>query len=168
MGVFTRLSGYDGKGVSSLKAIMRSTDPTSELLGELVEISGGEDANMQIGATWLLRAYLEDGARLGPTQVGRLAEFLGPMRDGFARLHVCQAMHHVQVPEPLAEAFAEFFRQCLGSKNTFLRAWAPSGFWQLAAQHARYEAEARTLIEKALTDPAASVRARARRTLAGA
>ena len=63
--------------------------------------------------------------------------------------------------------FAAFFRECLRSKNTFLRAWAADGLWRLADQHPPYESEARALIERALADPKASVRARARKILVG-
>ena len=162
MGVFLRLADFDGKSIMSLKAIKSSFEVSTELLDELVEIVGTDDANLQIGATWMIRAYLEDGAQLESQQVERLSGLLAAMKDGFGRLHVCQCMHLIRVPDPLAESFADFFRTCLASKNTFLRAWAPSGFWRLADQHPRYEPEARALIEKALADPAASVRARAR------
>jgi len=166
MGVFTRLAEFDGKSSVTVESIKRSTEVSPALLGELVEITGVDDTNMQIGATWLLRAYLEEGAQLDTEQVGRFGGLLIHLHDGFARLHVCQFTHLILIPTAQAEAFAEFFRACLRSKNTFLRAWAPSGFWRLAEQHPQYQTEARALIEEALGDPAPSVRARARKVLA--
>ena len=166
MSVYLDLSRFDGKSLVELKSIKAARDSSSELLADLVEITGDDDKNMQIGATWLLRAYLEEGARLSAEQIGRLVLRLPTLHDGFSRLHICQSMRQIEVSARHAEAFAVFFRECLLSKNTFLRAWAPDGFCRLAARHPRYDAEVRVLIEKALADPAASVRARARKILA--
>ena len=68
MGIHLDLSGFDGKTLDELKSIKAVREPSSQLLGELVEITGGDDKNMQIGATWLLRAYLEEGARARATR----------------------------------------------------------------------------------------------------
>ena len=153
--------------IAELRSITAAREHSSGLSGELGQITRDDDKNMRIGATWLLRAYLEEGARLSAGQVSRLVDALPTMADGFARLHICQVMREIDVPPRHAEAFAGFFRACSQSENTFVRAWAPDGFWRLADQHARYEAEARALIEKSLSDAKASVRARARKILAG-
>ena len=168
MSIHLDLSRFDGKSIAELKSIKVAREHSSELLGELVDITGDEDENMQIGATWLLRAYLEEGARLSAGQLSRLVATLPVMSDGFARLHICQVMREIDVPPGHAEAFAGFFRACSESENTFLRAWATDGFWRLADQHPQYEAEARALIEKSLSDAKASGRARARKVLEGA
>lgn len=167
MSIHLDLSRFDGRSIAELKSIKAVREHSSELLGELVDISGDEDKNMQVGATWLLRAYLEEGASLSAGQLGRLVATLPAMSAGFARLHICQVMREIEVPPRHAEAFAGFFRACSQGENTFLRAWAPDGFWRLAEQHSQYEVEARALIEKSLTDAKASVRARARKILVG-
>ena len=167
MSLHLELSRFDGKGIAELKSIKAAREHSSELLSELVDITGDEDKNMQIGATWLLRAYLEEGARLSAGQLGRLVDALPAMSDGFARLHICQLMREVDVSPRHAEALAGFFRACWQSENTFLRAWAPDGFWRLADHHPRYETEARAMIEKSLSDARASVRARARKIFGG-
>jgi hypothetical protein len=116
MGIFTRLAEFDGKSNATLKSIKRSTEVSTELLSALIEITGGEDAHMQMGATWLLRAYLEEGARLDAGQVERLSDSLAELHDGFGRIHICQSMPLIQVPEALAETFCDFFRSSRGSR----------------------------------------------------
>jgi hypothetical protein len=161
------LAQFDGKGTAVLQDIFRANNPPSDgVLDALVDVLGDDDAHMQIGASWLLRAYLADGFRLTDTQVGRLASNLSGMHDGFGRLHLCQAIRDLSVPSTHADVFADFMRTSEASQNTFLRAWAPDGFFRLALQHDRYMDEARAMVVAALTDPAASVRARARKTLA--
>lgn len=167
MGLHLDLARFDGKGVAVLEEIKANTSPGQGVLETLIDIVGDDDKDMQTGASWLLRAYLADGSELASSQVGRLASNLLDMHDGFGRLHLCQAMDHIVVPRAHADVFADFFRSCQGTKNTFLRAWAPHGFFQLAQQFEEYRAEAMALVERALSDPAPSVRARARKTLAG-
>lgn len=166
MNIHLDLSRFDGRNLDELESLKAVREHSSQLLGELVEITGRGDKNMQIGATWLLRAYLGEGARLSRVQLGHLVGPLPTLSDGCARLHICQVMREIEVPEQYRDAFASFFRACSKSEDTFVRAWAPDGFWQLANQYQQYEAEARALIEKSLADSRPSVRARARRILA--
>lgn len=168
MALLYDLALFDGKAAAVLQDIFRANHPPSDdVLDTLVDVIGDEDRNMQTGASWLLRYYLADGFSLTAAQVARLASNLGAMHDGFGRLHLCQAIGHLDVPEAHAEAFADFMRTSAASKNTFLRAWAPDGFFRLAEQHDRFMEEANAMVVAALSDPSPSVRARARKTLAG-
>lgn len=163
------LAQFDGKAVAVLEDIFRANHPPSDaVLETLVDTLGDEDAAMQTGASWLLRRYLEAGFALTAAQTGRLASILPKMHDGFGRLHLCQAIGHLVVPSDHAGDVAHFIRSCAASGNTFLRAWAPDAFFKLAGQHDRFADEANAMVVAALSDPAPSVRARARKTLAGA
>jgi len=71
-------------------------------------------------------------------------------------------------PRSMTVPFAGTRVSSANSRNTFLRAWAPHTLFQLARQHREYAADAKAAVVRALTDPAPSVRARARRTLDGA
>ena len=167
MSLLYDLAQFDGKSTAVLQDIFQAHNPPSDgALDVLVDVLGDDDAHMQIGASWLLRAYLADGFRLTDTQVGRLASNLPGMHDGFGRLHICQAIRDLSVPSNQADVFADFMRASAASKNTFLRAWAPDGFFRLAEQHDRFMDEAKVMVVAALSDPAPSVRARARKTLA--
>ena len=132
MSIHLDLSRFDGKSIVELKSIKAAREHSPELVGELVDITGGEDKNMQIGASWLLRAYLEEGARLSEAQLSRLVDALPAVSAGFARLHICQVMREIEVPPGHAEAFAGFFRACSQSENTSSGPGPPTGFggWQ--------------------------------------
>lgn len=167
MSLLYDLAQFDGKAAAVLQDIFRANHPPSgDVLDTLVDVVGDDDAHMQTGASWLLRYYLADGFELTQAQVSRLASHLAGVHDGFGRLHLCQALRDLDVPSVDAEAFAEFIRDSAASRNTFLRAWAPDAFFRLALRHERYMDEARTMVVTALSDPAPSVRARARKTLA--
>ena len=161
------VSRCDGKELTPLRDIKSGTPASPALMGLLVDTLVDDDMNAQIGGSWLLAAYLQDGVQLAQAQIAQLSAALANMRDGFGRLHICQAAEHLTVPGEKASAFAAFYRASAESDNTFLRAWAPSGLFHLASHHPVYMNAARDLVEKALSDPAPSVRARARKTLAG-
>lgn len=168
MSLLYDLSQFDGRGAAVLQDVFRANNPPSdEVLDTLVDVVGDDDVHMQTGASWLLRHYLAEGFALTTEQTARLASNLPRMHDGFGRLHLCQAIGHLRVSAAHAEAFADFMRESATSANTFLRAWAPHGFFRLALQHERYLEEARAMVVAALSDPAPSVRARARKTLSG-
>lgn len=165
MSLLLDLAEYDGKSVEVLERIRDRYPPDSELLSQLVPLAAAEDTNVQAGATWLLRAHLRLGVAAGAADVRTLASLLGEITSPWAKLHVCQSLEHLEVPEEDADRFADFLRACVADPNTFVRAWATDGFCRLASTHRHLASEAKALLESALADPAASVRARARRTL---
>ena len=98
--------------------------------------------------------------------MAELAGALPDIQDNWARLHICQSIDHLGIAAADAPRFAGFLRDCTKDRNTFVRAWATDGFRRLARQHGAFADEAKRLLEAALADPAASIRARARRILA--
>jgi hypothetical protein len=167
MNILMALADYDGTHKEPLEAILRTWEPTAELLAELVELSSAEDASVAAGATWLLRAWVEQGVPLRPHDVSELARRLTGITALWARLHVCQTIRSLRIDTQDAGLFGTFLGECRGSERPFIRAWATDGLHHLALRHPDYESDARVALEAALTDPAASVRARARRILDG-
>ena len=158
----SELQSFDGKDVAQGKRILAAYRPTAEILQELVVLIAAGDAVGQSGATWLLKAYLEDGAGLEAPLVAQLGRTLDLLEGWEGRLHVCQSVRFLRIPKRNASQFARFLRHCIASETKFLRAWGTDGFVRLARQHPSLEAEAHGFVEAALADPAASVRARAR------
>lgn len=132
----------------------------------LASLCGDEDDNTQVGASWLLRARLEqlaaEGEAVGAEFVAELARQLPAIRDPWARQHVCQCLGVLTIPARHALAFADFLRAAADAKPKFLRAWGLDGFVRLSWQHADLASEAEERLAAAEADDAASVRARAR------
>jgi len=167
MSILTALADYDGTRKEPLETILRTEEPTPALLGELVELSAAEDANVGAGATWLLRAWLESGVPIPADAVSSLAERLPEIGAQWARLHVCQSVRSLDIGPAEAPLFAAFLQDCRASDRPFLRAWATDGLYHLSRGHPAFQDSATAALEAALIDPAASVRARARRILDG-
>jgi len=177
MNLAHELADYDGKTVAILEGIaarftardriLQDEDadrtPRETALRQSIRLAGTTDENVAIGATWLLRRWLEEGVRAGPHLVHELASALASIPSHWASLHVCQSIALLDIPAADAPTFAKFLRHCGESDHPFLRAWATDGLVRLAAQHPAHAREARTALEAALIDPAPSVRARARR-----
>ena len=135
----------------------------------LVELCSDDDANTQIGASWLLRARLEQldatDVDIGPGFVAELAAHLPAIREPWARQHVCQCLGVLVIPAPHAPEFTTFLRAAADAEPKFLRAWGLDGFVRLSWQHPELAAEASERLRSAEEDEAASVRARARNLL---
>lgn len=165
MGIHLELSRFDGRSKAVLEEIAVGFPPDEETMGHLVSISADPDGAMQSGATWLLRRHLDAGATLTREQTARLIDTLPDVSDGFARLHLCQLMGRLELDDESAARAVTFVERCLESDHTFVRAWAPDAYWRIAREHDVYRPAARSAVEAALSDPKASVRARARKIL---
>ena len=167
MGLINRLGEYDGKSTAVLEGIRAQVTPDEDLLLTLVDVLAHEDPNMAAGASWLLRAWVASGVSLGTAGVEQLADELTEINGDWARLHICQTVRSLTVPADRAAEFGDFLESCRGSERPFLRAWATDGLHHLALQHPSCAEAAEQAIAQAHADPAASVRARARRIVAG-
>lgn len=87
--------------------------------------------------------------------------------DTWARLHLVQAVPALSLPEELVPAWADFCRAGASAEAPFLRAWSVDALIDLTSIDPGREPEAKAALAAALSDPKASVRARARRILEG-
>lgn len=154
-------SAYARDGVPALEKAQGRRAPTPEWLDTLVE--GCSRPEHAVCSSWLLRAYLQGDAELDAAQTARLLRQLDRVQDGDARLHLCQAAGDLVIPGRNAGQLARFLDLCAAAEAKFLRAWAMDAYHRLALQHPSHRLEAHRLLERGLSDPAASVRARARR-----
>ncbi|MEM8644715.1 MAG: hypothetical protein AAGF86_00085 [Pseudomonadota bacterium] len=156
------LRGYDGKAITLLSEAAAKHGGTPAYLSELVALCSHDELPVSEGATWLLKANLENGVPLPPAQTETLLASLGKITHWPAQLHLCQMLHALTVPEKHAAAMAGWLSGLLTHKRPFLRAWSMSALQSLAAQHPAFEPEAKAALKAAKSDTAASVRARAR------
>jgi hypothetical protein len=158
------LADYDGKHVAFLESLRDRFEPDPEVLTQAIELVDHDIDDMAAGATWLLRAYVEAGSRLSAGQHRVLAARLADVTSPWARLHLCQTARTLDLPgKPEATAWADFLTKSSTSARPFERAWAVDGLVHLGSRFPTFRHLAREALESALTDPAASVRARARR-----
>ncbi len=157
------LAAYDGKAVTLLSDAEARYGAQPTYLSELVALSANQDGHVSDGATWLLKASAEKGLTPSPDEIGALIENLQMMSSWPAQLHICQLVGLIAVPAVSAPALANWLEGLLAHQRPFIRAWSMSALSSLATQHAQFAAQAAAARQAAQADPAASVRARARK-----
>ncbi len=149
--------------VADLQAVYDRRSEEPALGTELISLLA--DPQLQKPASWLLRRHLEAGHTLSVAQAKPLFRALLGLQDWETRLQVLQSLSYLPIGKREVKPLEAFLRDCLESENKFVRAWAYHGFHELALQHAQFQTEVNSLLERALEDEAASIKARVRNIL---
>ena len=157
------LTAFDGKATTILGEAEARFAEGPGYLEALIALAGDGDERVSGGATWLIKARLEAGGRLGRGETAALLDKLAMITAWDAQLHLCQIARHLTFSAADAEPFSSWLEGLLAHKRPFLRAWSLDALCRVALQHGRYRARALQALDAATQDPAASVKARARR-----
>ncbi len=158
------IKAWDGKSVDAMERTYARHSKRPSFLAELT--SALADESLQDGATWLLKHHLERKSPLDEARAKEVLRVLPKLKSWVAKLHVLQCLQWMPIPARYKKKLETFLRACLQEENKFVRAWAYSGFCELARQHPEYRLEAQQLCQQAASSEAASVRARIRNIMA--
>lgn len=160
MSLKQKIASWDGTSVAEIKAIYDTHRSDSSFTDTITDLSlTGE---CERGATWLLKAWLEDGNSLEPRQVARLYRSFNQLQHWEARLHALQCFSFMPVADSEIEHVYHFLKTTLSDQNKFVRAWAYNGLYELSQQHSGFIKETKQYFEQAMEDEAPSVKARIR------
>ena len=151
-----------GRHLASLEPICAKR-PTKVLINNLVLLMTDDDPKIQVASTWLLKRLAEQKRSFSDYQLIAMFDSLATLTQWEAQLHICQILHHVKIPKECAARVAWFLDRSVSESNKFLRAWAYSGFYELAKQHSEYRDYAREQIDRGEADKSAAVKARIRK-----
>lgn len=154
------LKQWNGKSADKIKETFNKfkEDPSfSCVLLELIH-----DPICQKGATWLLKAWLNEGSQLDAPQTAKILDNLNILTHWEAKLHVLQCLPFLTVGSAQKKAVEAYLRITLTDQNKFIRAWSYHGFYELARQYPEYQTEVKQFLEMAMNDEVASVKARIR------
>ncbi len=126
-----------------------------------------DDPRLQSGATWLLKHHFDQGGEpLDDKLVSAVYNKTPMLVHWDAKLHVLQCIKQMPVPDSQMRTVEAFVRHCLADDARFVRAWAYSGFCELARRFPQYQAEATHVLNEArASETAGSVLSRVRREL---
>jgi len=161
------LREYDGRAMTLLGEVQVRFAAAPGYLMSLADLSSCPEAHVSDGATWLLKAHLENGGTLAPLETNRLLESLPTVTDWAAQLHVCQMLQWLNVGKDQAAPVAAWLEPLTKHERPFLRAWSMSALQALAQQHPSHSENAEAALCRAEGDKAASVKARARQVRTG-
>ena len=159
----TALLGFDGKAISFLSETDVKFREQADYLQTLVTLARDQEADIATGATWLIKNHLETGGALDADLVSPLFKALDEATSWGAILHILQSVQYVDLDQITDPHAFDQVHQHISHSRPFIRAWAVDAACRLAARFNDRQAEARQVLDAALQDEAASVRARARK-----
>ncbi len=159
------LDAYDGRQVRTLRGLISVVAPPEAVMMHIIARCQDEEARIQSGASWLVKNFLEAGARLNAAQTKALIASYGPTVSWDACLHHCQSMRWLTIPESAMAEVGEFIGRCTGAPEPFVRAWAYDALFQITRADPMLLADTVDVLQDAEEDPAPSVRARVRALL---
>lgn len=162
-GLDLHIQDFDGKNITVLAEARVACGSAPGYLEELVALCADPRASVADGATWILKAELEDGLALPQEMTARLVASLDGVQSWQARLHLCQSVEALDLSADQAETVIRWAQALSNHDRPFLRAWSLHVIVTLARRFDSHRAEAEAALAAAEADPAASVRARARR-----
>lgn len=152
------LRDYDGRSQTILSEVANRHRGEADFLSRLVGLALDDEPVLSVGATWILKAELAQGAVLAQKDADRLVRGLERIGAWQAQLHVCQSIVHMTVHTELAPVMESWLTSLLDTPRPFLRAWASDALCRLRGASPQTAA----LLERMELDDAASVRARVR------
>ena len=158
----TLLHDFDGNSVSMLSEARAKCSKQPGYLDELVRLCAHPQAEISNGATWILKAEVDDGFRLDTQHVDTIARALKHLSSWQAHLHICQAIDGFLLTESQVNSFIDWASSLADHPRPFVRAWALHVVVCLGMQFDRFRHLPQQALDRAKDDRAASVRARAR------
>lgn len=158
-GLREELSAYDGRSSTILSEISVKYRRKMGFHSDLITLAFDKVPTISEGATWILKAELEEGCVLPPPDVERLASRLSEVQAWQAQLHICQSIRYLLVPKKSAQSIEKWLKKVLETRRPFLRAWSVDAYCRL---HGSSSKKTKFLLDRMEEDEAASVRARVR------
>jgi HEAT repeat protein len=162
MSVIELLRRFDGRHVSALEALSVALPRCDSTVDQLLSAAGFSDTTVQVGATWVLKRWLEEGVPQVEESAAVLVELLKIACHWEVRLHLLQILSQIRIPTRSREALRVLLLRLTADQNKLVRAWALSVYAELADQSEVLRHEVLSALQGAETDCAASVRARVR------
>lgn len=157
------IAAWDGKSADDIRRLYDRHCQAPSFVSDIVGLAKQEP--LQKGATWLLKRHAENTGCLEPRAVKDIYQLLQKLEHWESKLHILQSIPHMPIPRTHKNRVETFLRKCLVDDTKFVRAWAYSGFYDLAVQYPEYQEEAEQLFEIAIRDEPASVKSRIRKVM---
>jgi len=157
---------YDGNSTSILSQTreLYGTDPN--FLADLIALVADSRSNLSDGASWILKAELEEGTELSDDLTEKLIASLNEIVSWPTILHILQISDHLPLTEDQTKQMVKWAENYTHHNRPFLRAWSYHTIITLGRRLPDLQGKSNAALVKAQKDPAASVRTRAR-NLAG-
>lgn len=162
MEIVSALESFDGKRTVVLEQLNDQLPRTERVMAELLAVAEHDEDRFQVGATWILKKWSDEGEPLVAKSVATFVRILKQAVCWEVRLHLLQMLVSLDIPKRSQSALLKKLRDLLSDQNKLIRAWAVSVWVAIADQNEILRQEAIERLEQLEVDEAASVRARVR------
>jgi len=162
MNLVESLRQFDGKRTVDLERLSDSLPRSDDTVARLLALAEHDEMTVQVGATWILKRWLEEGGPHVERSAVHLVQLLTHATHWQARLHLLQMLASLCVPVESLSVLAKELSGLLMDDNKFVRAWALSTLANVANQNDALRQKVISMMKNAGNDDAASVRARVR------
>jgi hypothetical protein len=156
------LEQLNGLPASAFETFLAEHPPSRAMIDDLVLLLTADETRIHRQVTALLKRLPEKEVRFTNEQRRAIFDSLAEVNDWESKLHLCQILQHVRIPKGSEAKVAWFLERRLAEPNKFLRAWAYSGFYELAKQHREYRQLALDQLDRGEREQSAAVKARIR------
>jgi hypothetical protein len=160
MNLSLAIINWDGKSAEDIAKIYHQFHNDSAFVDTLLELLA--KIPYQVGSTWLLKHYFEEGYIFSDKQVSIYHKELFKLQTWEAKLHALQSFTYLPIAKASVKLVENFLRATITDNNKFVRAWSYNGFYVLAKQYPSYQKEVTQFLDLGLKDEAPSVKARIR------
>lgn len=158
----SRFDAYDGRDISPFREVAERLPVELRSWAALVEWAGDPQIGRQVGATWVIKHWIERGETPPAGSMEQLLELVGHFDDPNATLHCLQVVDSVPLSVAAAQRLFEVVSDLCETSHKFVRAWAYSALAAIAAQHPEHRDQVRELLDGVGPSDPASIRARLR------
>ncbi len=162
------LRSWDGRDVLAFTEVANVLPAEAASVSELVRLvrraeraRDGDEA-VQVGATWVLKRWLESGHSFDRRVGGQVAALLQRELCWGATLHLLVMLPRLDLTTARLLKLRPRLDVYCGAASPFVRAWAYNGLGLLAARDPGLRPEIEALFDEAMASDQASVRARIR------
>lgn len=154
------LQQWDGKSAATLEHAYQEYLADIKHVQPLITLLNDEQTSD--GASWLLKKFIESKGEISTEQGDCLWLLCSTWQSWPTCLHVLQVFENLPISIDNQKLVEMFLRRCLVSDNKFVRAWSYHGLFHLQRQFPQYADEVKSFFNLAMSDEAASVKARIR------
>ena len=162
MNLIESLRKFDGKRTSELERLSVLMSRSDDSVAQLLAVAEHDETTVQVGATWILKRWLEEGVPQVEKSAANLVQLLKYSTYWEVRLHLLQMLSSLRIPARSLAGLKKLLSSLLRDDNKFVRAWALSVLAEIADQSEALRHDAISTIHEAENDDSASVRARVR------
>ncbi|WP_087026551.1 hypothetical protein [Thaumasiovibrio subtropicus] len=155
--------GWDGRSAEDIEQVYIEHHTKADFRSDVIDLCLEERSS--IGGTWLLKRYLECDGKLSNDEQQVILARIPSYQHSEAILHILQVLAHFSIAQQTRRVLEPFLRHGLSNANKFIKAWSFNGLYELAVQYPELQNEVSEILNLALVQEPASVRARVRRLI---